>query len=41
MNIPDSIQEVVVKAPLAHLTALNTDGNPQVTVAWVGIECVI
>ena len=26
------------KAPLAHLTTLNKDGTPQVTVVWVGIE---
>jgi PPOX class probable F420-dependent enzyme len=26
------------KAPLAHLTTLNSDGGPQVTVVWVGIE---
>jgi hypothetical protein len=40
MNIPDSIHEVVAKAPLAHLTRLNNDGAPQVTVVWVGIECI-
>jgi hypothetical protein len=40
MNIPDSIHEVVAKA-LAHLTTLNTDGAPQVTVVWVGIERAI
>ena len=38
MNLPNSIHEVVAKAPLAHLTTLNTDGAPQVTVVWVGIR---
>ena len=38
MNIPQSIREVLAKAPLAHLTTLNKDGSPQVTVVWVGIE---
>src|SRR5262249_7469453 len=26
------------KGPLAHLTTLNPDGSPQVSVVWVGIE---
>jgi PPOX class probable F420-dependent enzyme len=38
MNIPQSIRELIAKAPLAHLTTLNRDGSPQVTVIWVGIE---
>ena len=38
MKIPDSVREVIAKAPLTHLTTLNRDGSPQVTVVWVGIE---
>jgi predicted pyridoxine 5'-phosphate oxidase superfamily flavin-nucleotide-binding protein len=38
MNIPESIRELIAKAPLAHLTTLNSTGGPQVTVVWVGIE---
>ena len=38
MNIPQSVRELLSKAPLAHLTTLNSDGSPQVTVVWVGIE---
>ena len=38
MEIPQSIRELIAKAPLAHLTTLNSDGSPQVTVIWVGIE---
>jgi PPOX class probable F420-dependent enzyme len=38
MKIPDSVQELVTKGPLAHLTTLNPNGGPQVTVVWVGIE---
>src|SRR5216684_7916178 len=38
MNIPQSVREVLAKAPLAHFTTLNKDGSPQVTVLWVGIE---
>jgi len=38
MEISQSIRELIAKAPLAHLTTLNPDGSPQVTVVWVGIE---
>ena len=38
MNIPQSIRELLAKAPLAHLTTLKASGAPQVTVVWVGIE---
>ena len=38
MKIPQSVRELLPKAPLAHLTTLNPDGSPQVAVVWVGIE---
>ncbi|HMG35438.1 MAG TPA: PPOX class F420-dependent oxidoreductase [Blastocatellia bacterium] len=38
MKIPETVRELLTKAPLAHLTTLNSDGSPQVTVVWVGIE---
>jgi predicted pyridoxine 5'-phosphate oxidase superfamily flavin-nucleotide-binding protein len=38
MNIPQSVREVIEKGPLAHLTTLNRDGSPQITVVWVGLE---
>jgi PPOX class probable F420-dependent enzyme len=38
MKIPQSLRDVVEKGPHAHLTTLNRDGSPQVTVVWVGIE---
>jgi len=38
MKIPQSLREVIDKGPYAHLTTLNRDGSPQVTVVWVGIE---
>ena len=38
MKIPQSVREVIEKGPFAHLTTLNRDGSPQVTVVWVGIE---
>ncbi|HKJ00243.1 MAG TPA: TIGR03618 family F420-dependent PPOX class oxidoreductase [bacterium] len=36
--IPDAVRALVAAGPLAHLTTLNSDGSPQVTVVWVGIE---
>jgi hypothetical protein len=30
--------EPSAKGPLAHLTTLNPNGSPQVTVVWVGID---
>src|ERR1700719_603124 len=38
MKIPESIRELIAKAPFAHLRTLNSIGGPQVTVVWVGIE---
>ena len=38
MKIPQSLRELLAKGPLAHLTTLNRDGSPQVTVVWVGID---
>jgi PPOX class probable F420-dependent enzyme len=38
MNIPQSVRQLIAKAPLSHLTTLNSKGGPQVTVIWVGIE---
>jgi len=38
MTIPGSVRILVAAGPLAHLTTLNSDGSPQVTVVWVAIE---
>lgn len=38
MKIPPSVRDLIEKGPLAHLTTLGTDGRPQVTVVWVGLE---
>jgi PPOX class probable F420-dependent enzyme len=38
MQIPQSVRELVETAPLAHLITLSSNGSPQVTVIWVGIE---
>jgi PPOX class probable F420-dependent enzyme len=38
MTIPQTVRDVIANGPLAHLTTLNPNGSPQVTVVWVGIE---
>src|SRR3954465_15257760 len=38
MEILQSIHELIATGPHAHLTTLNANGSPQVTVVWVGIE---
>ncbi|MGE0824033.1 MAG: PPOX class F420-dependent oxidoreductase [Candidatus Binatia bacterium] len=38
MQIPESVRALIASAPQAHLTTLNPNGSPQVTLVWVGIE---
>src|SRR5262245_30364110 len=38
MTIPESVRNLIATGPLAHLTTLNSDGSPQVTVVWVAVE---
>src|SRR5262249_22174651 len=38
MTIPESVRTLIATGPLAHVTTLNGDGSPQVTVVWIGIE---
>src|SRR5499426_1017751 len=38
MVIPSAIRELIESGPLAHVTTLNRDGSPQVSVVWVGVD---
>lgn len=38
MEIPESVRRLIESGPYAHFTTLNSDGSPQVSVVWVGIE---
>ena len=38
MQIPQSVCELVAAGRLFHLTTINPDGSPEVTVVWVGID---
>jgi PPOX class probable F420-dependent enzyme len=36
--LPDSAREVVESGALANLVTLNTDGSPQLSCVWVGLD---
>jgi PPOX class probable F420-dependent enzyme len=36
--ITEDVRTLIDSGPLAHLTTLNADGSPQVSVVWIGIE---
>lgn len=38
MPIPDAAKALLASDAVAHLTTINKDGSPHVTVAWTGIE---
>jgi PPOX class probable F420-dependent enzyme len=38
VDLPESAQQLVESAALAHLVTLNEDGSPQVSIVWVGME---
>lgn len=38
MRWSDEARRVLASNALAHITTLNADGSPQVTLAWVGLE---
>ncbi len=37
-TIAQSVRDLIATAPLIHLTSLNRDGSPQVSVVWMAIE---
>jgi PPOX class probable F420-dependent enzyme len=36
--LPDELRKVIEAGPLAHLSTINPDGSPQVSVIWVGLD---
>jgi PPOX class probable F420-dependent enzyme len=36
--LPQALRELIESGPMAHLTTLNADGSPQVTVIWIGLD---
>lgn len=38
MPIPPDVREVLESGALAHLSTVEADGRPQVSIVWVGVE---
>lgn len=36
--LPGELRELIEGAPLTHLSTINEDGSPQVTVIWIGLD---
>src|SRR5664279_6486473 len=36
--LPPELRDLIGSGPLAHLTTINADGSPQVTVIWIGLD---
>jgi PPOX class probable F420-dependent enzyme len=36
--LPAELRELIESGPMAHLSTLNADGSPQVTVIWIGLD---
>ena len=37
-GLPGELRDLVESGPLAHLSTINADGSPQVSVIWVGLD---
>jgi PPOX class probable F420-dependent enzyme len=37
-GLPDELRALIEAGPLTHLSTINPDGSPQVTVIWIGID---
>ncbi len=36
--LPPRLRELIESGPLAHLSTINADGSPQVSVIWIGLD---
>ncbi len=37
-DLPPELRALIESGPMAHLTTINPDGSPQVTVIWIGLD---
>jgi PPOX class probable F420-dependent enzyme len=37
-KLPQELRDLIESGPMAHLTTLNPDGSPHVTVVWIGMD---
>ncbi len=38
MDLHPELRELIESGPLAHLSTINADGSPQVSVIWIGLD---
>lgn len=36
--LPRELRELIESGPMVHLSTINADGSPQVTVIWIGLD---
>jgi PPOX class probable F420-dependent enzyme len=37
-ELPPELRELIESGPMVHLSTINPDGSPQVTVIWIGLD---
>jgi len=37
-SLPGELRDLIESGPMAHLSTINADGSPQVTVIWIGLD---
>jgi PPOX class probable F420-dependent enzyme len=37
-ELPPELRDMIASGPMAHLSTINHDGSPQVTVVWIGLD---
>ncbi|WP_397428707.1 PPOX class F420-dependent oxidoreductase [Pseudofrankia sp. BMG5.37] len=38
VSVPPELRNLIKSGPMAHLSTINADGSPQVTVIWIGLD---
>jgi PPOX class probable F420-dependent enzyme len=38
IELPKELRELIESGPLTHLSTINPDGSPQVSVIWIGLD---
>jgi PPOX class probable F420-dependent enzyme len=36
--LTSEVRDLIASGPMAHLSTINTDGSPQVSVVWIGLD---
>jgi PPOX class probable F420-dependent enzyme len=37
-GLPAELRDLIASGPMAHLSTINADGSPQVSVIWIGLD---